>query len=118
MSIPPPVDLDEFRAAMRDAGIEEIVEPMLDLFVTEAAKGMAIIADAMAAGDLDALGRAAHSMKSSAGNVRAKGLAAVLQELETAAASGDRAAAARLTGSVAAQHAAAAAYLAERRKTR
>jgi HPt (histidine-containing phosphotransfer) domain-containing protein len=117
MSIPPPVDLDEFRSAMRDAGIEEIVEPMLELFVTEAAKGMAVINDAMAAGNLDALGRAAHSMKSSAGNVRAKTLAAALQELETAAVSGDRAAASRLLGAVAAQHAAALAFLAERRKT-
>jgi HPt (histidine-containing phosphotransfer) domain-containing protein len=115
MSIPPPVDLDEFCSAMRDAGIEEIIEPMLDLFATEAAKAMEVITAAMAVGDLDALGRAAHSMKSSAGNIRAKPLAAALQELETAAVEGNRAAVARLIGMVDTQHAAALAYLADRR---
>ena len=116
MSTPPPVDLDEFRSAMRDAGIEDIVEPMLELFTAEAAKGVAQIRSAMSAGDLDALGRTAHSLKSSAGNVRAKALAELLQELETAAGEGDAAAAARLIGPIEAQHAAAAEYLAARRK--
>ena len=101
---------------MRAAGIEDIIEPMLDLFVTEAAKGMDLLAAAMSAGDLDALGRAAHSLKSSAGNVRAKALAGVLQELETAASQGDAAAAARLLETARAEHAAAQRYLDERRK--
>ncbi|MGE0160557.1 MAG: Hpt domain-containing protein [Gemmatimonadales bacterium] len=116
MSPQPPVDLDDFRSAMRAAGIEEIIEPMLDLFVTEAAKGMDQLAAAMSDGDLDALGRAAHSLKSSAGNVRANALASLLQELETAAAEGDRATATRLLGEVQAEHAAAVGYLGERRK--
>ena len=102
---------------MRESGIEEIVEPMLDLFTTEAVKGMATISSALAAGDLDALGRAAHSLKSSAGNIRAKPLASALQELETAAMRGDRAAASRIIGTVESEHAAALAYLAKRKKT-
>ena len=114
MSIQPPVDLDEFRSAMREAGIEDIVEPMLELFAAEAAKGMAQLSSAMAAGDLDSVSRCAHSFKSSAGNIRAKTLAALLQELETAATAGDRAAVGRLIGGVGAEHAAAARYLAER----
>jgi HPt (histidine-containing phosphotransfer) domain-containing protein len=116
MSTPPPVDLDEFTAAMRAAGIEDIIEPMLELFTTEAAKGMEHIASAMAAGDLDALGRAAHSLKSSAGNVRAKALAEALQQLETAATRGDIATAARLIATVQTEHAAAQRYVAGRRK--
>ncbi len=113
MSTQPPVDLEEFRSAMRAAGIEEIVEPMLELFTTEAAKGMAQLSRAVAAGNLDAAGRAAHSLKSSAGNVRAKALAGLLQELENAATIGDVAAARRVYGLVEAEHAAAARYLAE-----
>jgi HPt (histidine-containing phosphotransfer) domain-containing protein len=116
MSTQPPVDLDEFRSAMRAAGIEDIVEPMLELFAAEAAKGMAQLTSAVAAGDLDSVSRSAHSLRSSAGNIRAKTLAALLQELETAATEGDRATAARLIGFVEAEHAAAARYLAERTK--
>jgi HPt (histidine-containing phosphotransfer) domain-containing protein len=117
MSTQPPVDLDEFRSAMRAAGIEDIVEPMLELFATEAAKGMAQLSSGMAAGDLVSVSRSAHSLKSSAGNIRAKALAALLQELETAAAEGDRPAAARLIGPVEAAHAAVARFLAERPKS-
>jgi HPt (histidine-containing phosphotransfer) domain-containing protein len=117
MSTTPPVDLDEFRSAMRESGIEEIVEPMLDLFATEAVKGLAAISSALAAGDLGALGRAAHSLKSSAGNIRAKPLARALQELETAATSDDGAAASRLMGTVEREHAEALAYLAARKRT-
>ena len=117
MSTPPPVDLEEFRSAMRAAGIEDIIEPMLELFTTEAAKGMELIARAMAAGDLDALGRAAHSLKSSAGNVRARALADVLQQLEVAATRGDRGASARLIAIAQAEHAAAQQYLAQQRKS-
>jgi len=115
MSTQPPVDLDEFRSAMRAAGIEDIVEPMLDLFVTEAAKGMEQLRAAMAAGDLDTVGRVAHSLKSSAGNIRAKSLADVLQQLETAVAQGDRAIVSSLVGRIETEHAAAVEYLAERR---
>jgi HPt (histidine-containing phosphotransfer) domain-containing protein len=100
---------------MRASGIEEIVEPMLELFVTEAAKSMVVLSSALAAGDLDALGRAAHSMKSSAGNVRANALAAVLQRLESAALDGDAAGAERLIGTVQAELDRALAYLASRK---
>jgi len=115
MSTQPPVDLDEFRSAMRAAGIEDIVEPMLELFVTEAAKGMDHLRAAAAAGDLDAVGRVAHSLKSSAGNVRAKSLADLLQQLENAAAEGDRAKVSSLVGLIETDHAATVEYLAERR---
>jgi HPt (histidine-containing phosphotransfer) domain-containing protein len=115
MSTQPPVDLDEFRSAMRAAGIEDIVEPMLELFVSEAAKGMEQLANAMSAGDLDGVGRIAHSLKSSAGNIRARALADLLQQLESAAAQGDGATASSLVGPIETEHAAAVEYLAERR---
>jgi len=115
MSTQPPVDLDEFRSAMRAAGIEDIVEPMLELFVTEAAKGMKQLRSAMSAGDLDAVGRVAHSLKSSAGNIRARPLANLLQQLEDAAGQGDRAKVSSLVGPIETEHAAAVEYLAGRR---
>jgi HPt (histidine-containing phosphotransfer) domain-containing protein len=97
---PPPIDLEEFRAAMRASGIEEIVTPMLGLFAQEAPKGMALLSSAIASGDLEAVSRAAHSLKSTAGNVRAKDLAALLQQLEAAGEAKDGPRAARLFESV------------------
>lgn len=110
---PPPIDLEGFRAAMRDSGIEEIVVPMLQLFGQEAPKGMAAIESTMAAGDLEAASRAAHSFKSSAGNVRAKALAELLQQLENAAKDNDAARSARLLPSVRTAHEDVLRYLAE-----
>ena len=74
---------------MRESGIEEIVMPMLTLFAQEAPKGLAALTAAMEARDLDAASRAAHSLKSSAANIRAKELAELLQQLEIAAQGGD-----------------------------
>jgi len=108
-----PIDLDEFRAAMRASGIEEIVVPMLTLFAQEAPKGVAALASALAAHDLDAVGRAAHSLKSSAGNVRAKALAELLLQLESAAERGDAQASASLFESVVSAYDATRAQLAE-----
>ena len=70
---------------MRASGIEEIVRPMLELFAQEAPKGMVSLSSAMAAKNLDEVVRAAHSLKSSAGNIRAKEFADLLQRLEVAA---------------------------------
>lgn len=87
----PAIDIEEFRAQMRAAGIEEIVVPMLQLFGQEAPKAMEALAAAMRSGDLEAAGRAAHLLKSSAGNVRATTLADTLQALEHAAVAKDAA---------------------------
>jgi HPt (histidine-containing phosphotransfer) domain-containing protein len=84
----PPIDIDDFRASMRAAGIEEIVGPMLALFAQEAPKGMATLTATVEAGDVDGIRRAAHALKSSAGNIRAKELADLLQALEAAAQAG------------------------------
>jgi HPt (histidine-containing phosphotransfer) domain-containing protein len=109
----PPIDLEDFRAAMRASGIEEIVMPMLQLFAQEAPKGMGALSDALTSGDLEAVNRAAHSLKSSAGNVRAKALAALLQELENAAKAKNAADVSRLSESVRAAYDAALQHLDE-----
>jgi len=109
----PPIDLEAFRTAMRESGIEEIVVPMLQLFAQEAPKGMGALTGAIRSGDLDAVNRAAHSLKSSAGNVRAKTLAELLQQLENAAKGQDAAQVASLFESVRGAYDAALRHLAE-----
>ena len=109
----PPIDIEGFRAAMRASGIEEIVMPMLQLFAQEAPKGMGVLGGAIASGDLDAVSRAAHSLKSSAGNVRAKTLAELLEQLENAARGKDVAKVGRLFESVKGAYDAALRHLGE-----
>ena len=89
MSGPSAIDLEEFREAMRESGIEEIVMPMLTLFAQEAPKGLDALKAALEQRDLDAASRAAHSLKSSSANILAKELADLLQQLEIAARGGD-----------------------------
>jgi CheY-like chemotaxis protein len=85
----PPVRLDAFRASMRSAGIEEIVEPTLVIFETETPPRMADLTRAVSAGDLAAAGSAAHAVKSAARNVHALELASRLEKVELAARNND-----------------------------
>jgi HPt (histidine-containing phosphotransfer) domain-containing protein len=85
----PPVDLKGFRSAMREAGVEEIVEPTLQVFVAEAATIFTALVEAVASGASETARTAAHSLKSSSANVRATVLAELLERLETVAVHGD-----------------------------
>lgn len=98
---------------MRESGIEEIFMPMLTLFAQEAPKGLAALTEALDARDLDAASRAAHSLKSSSANIRAKELAELLQQLEIAAQGGDEKLARGLCDRVKLAHQAAMDCLAE-----
>jgi CheY-like chemotaxis protein/HPt (histidine-containing phosphotransfer) domain-containing protein len=84
-----PVDVTGFREAMRAAGVEEVVDAALDLFVAEAPRLFESIELAMGAADLDGVMVAAHTLKSSSGSIRATRLAEGLQRLEAAARAGD-----------------------------
>jgi len=89
----PPVDLEEFRSVMREAGIESVVGITLQTYVSEAPRLVAAIRAAGEEGEDDdgtALASAAHAYKSSAGNIRAKALHALLGDLESQARSGGR----------------------------
>ena len=85
----PPVDVEGFRAVMREAGIEAVVDSTLQVYVGEAPTLMERLSEAVAAGDLEGARAAAHSLKSSSGNIRATRLAELLQQLEEAAGSDD-----------------------------
>ena len=84
-----PVDLDAFRREMREAGVEEAVDAILDTFVQSAGERIATLGAALASGEAQAIKRAAHAFKSSAGTIGAKGLAALLQQVEALAEEGD-----------------------------
>jgi two-component system, sensor histidine kinase and response regulator len=89
----PPVDLEEFRGVMREAGIESVVGITLQTYVSEAPRLVAAILAAGEEGEDDdgtVLASAAHAYKSSAGNIRAKALHALLGDLESQARTGGR----------------------------
>jgi PAS domain S-box-containing protein len=93
MAAPPaqsaPVDLEGFRGDLRAAGAEAAARAILDTFVETAGARLRALADADAANDSPALGRAAHAFKSAAGAIGAKSLAALLTQVEAAGSGGD-----------------------------
>ena len=109
----PPVDIDGFRATMREAGIEEIVDATLEVYVEEAQAIFAALSAAILAGDAEAVRANAHSLKSSSGNIWASDLAELLNELETAAHGGNLAVATEIFERVKPQYESVMAYLAE-----
>ncbi|MGD2121046.1 MAG: response regulator [Gemmatimonadota bacterium] len=80
----PPVLLEEFRSAMRDAGIESVVDAAVAAYVQEAPGRMEALESAAAAEDWDAVQREAHGMKSGARNIRADHFGALLESAEHA----------------------------------
>lgn len=80
----PPVLLEEFRAAMRDAGIESVVDSAVEAYLDETPKRMEALQAAVEAGDLKAVEREAHGIKSGSRNIRADDLAEQLEAMEIA----------------------------------
>jgi len=83
-SAPAPVDLHAFRATMREAGVEEAVDGMLEVFLEDAPVRMEALHAAVGSGDARAIAEAAHVFKSSAGTIHAGALFELLRDLETA----------------------------------
>jgi PAS domain S-box-containing protein len=81
---PAPVDLDAFRATMREAGVEDAVDGMLAVFLEDAPRRMEALHAAVGSGDARAIAEAAHAFKSSAGTIHARSLFELLRELEAA----------------------------------
>jgi PAS domain S-box-containing protein len=79
------VDLEGFRAMMRESGAVDAVDGILDTFLRDTEGRLAALARALAAGDADAVAQAAHAFKSAAGSIYARGLATLLQQVEAAA---------------------------------
>lgn len=81
----PAVDLEEFRRTMREAGVEEAVNSMLELFVSDAPARLAELSRAVESGDAPGIERAAHAFKSAAGAIAARRAADALRAVELAA---------------------------------
>ncbi len=92
----PPVDIDGFRAAMREMGIEEVVEKSVAAYRAEMPGRMERLTQALAANDLAEIGSVAHAMKSASGAIYATTLAAFMEKLENIGKDGDTEAAMRL----------------------
>jgi len=88
------VDLVKLRARFDDD--EELLEEIFRVFIGEVPERRTNILAAMAAGDLDRLGRLAHSLKGVAGTMYAEGLRQAAYDVEKAAKDGDGAQAANL----------------------
>jgi CheY-like chemotaxis protein len=106
------------------AALEKYLPPssireLLAMFVDQIDSQIAPLRSAAAARDLDPLGREAHSLAGSAGNIGISRLSLLARELEAACKAGDADAAVELSGRVVAASTAAAtavrAWLAERR---
>jgi CheY-like chemotaxis protein/HPt (histidine-containing phosphotransfer) domain-containing protein len=106
-----PVNLAEFRRAMREAGIEETVGTILGVFQEDAPARMGALEKAIEAGNATEIRMAAHAFKSAASTVRATDLAELLNQLEQAGASGDVAQAVALVPHARAEHEAVIGFL-------
>jgi two-component system sensor histidine kinase/response regulator len=83
------VDLAGFRQTMREAGAEEAVDAILDVFAESAPERLADLSQAVATGDARAIERSAHAFRSPAGSIGARHLASLLHEMEAAAIAGE-----------------------------
>jgi HPt (histidine-containing phosphotransfer) domain-containing protein len=79
------VDVERFRADLREGGVEEMVGALLATFAHDCPERFATLEQAVKQGNAKAIENAAHAFKSGAGTVRATVLAAALSNIETAA---------------------------------
>ena len=107
----PPVDLVAFREAMREAGVESIVNPTIAIYLREAPPRMARVLASLESGDGKELASAAHALKGSSGSLYAAKLSALFAELEAAGSAGNLEGARALRESVELEWARAVAYL-------
>ena len=74
---------------LRRIGGEALVQRMIDTFMGYAPGQMEIVTTSTRAGEVDVAGNAAHSLKSSAGNIGAMGLFDLCFQVEQAGRKGD-----------------------------
>jgi signal transduction histidine kinase/CheY-like chemotaxis protein len=108
-----PVDLEGLRQSMRDGGVEDVVDQMLEIFVRDAVERLAALEAAVASGSAEDIKFAAHAFKSPTAAVHAKSLARLLADIERAGRNGDVDAATALLPEVRAEGKAVLRYLAE-----
>jgi len=98
------VDLEELRADLRAAGIEESLPVLVKLFLRDGPARIEAIQKGVRAKDAKSIASAAHAMRSAAGAVRASRLMSLLATLERTAKDGDVASAAAQADAIVAEH--------------
>src|SRR5258705_106273 len=85
----PPVDLEGFRTTLREAGAEQALYSIVDNYVRQAPDRLAALAAAAATGSGPEMAKAAHVFRGSSATIGARGLAELLERVETSARAGD-----------------------------
>ena len=85
----PPVDLEGFRTTLREAGAEQALYSIVDTYVRQAPDRLAALAAAAATGAGPDMAKAAHVFRGSSATIGARGLAELLERVETSARAGD-----------------------------
>jgi CheY-like chemotaxis protein len=110
-TLAPPVDLEGFRASLREGGVEEMLGEIVRQFQHDAPSRLAALDLAVGQHNAKAVNRAAHAFKSSAGTIRAGRLETALGAMEAAGRAGNLESAVSLLDAVHAEQAAAISYL-------
>jgi HPt (histidine-containing phosphotransfer) domain-containing protein len=84
----PFIDLERFRNDLREGGVEEMFEMLLDTFARDCPVRFAALERAVESQDPGAIQSAAHAFKSGAITIRAEMLGGALSQMEEAARSG------------------------------
>jgi CheY-like chemotaxis protein len=98
------IDLDELRADLRAAGIEESLPVLVKLFLRDGPARVDAIQKSVATKNPMTIATAAHALKSAAGAVRASRLMSLLATMERTAKAGDISAAGAQGDAIVAEH--------------
>jgi HPt (histidine-containing phosphotransfer) domain-containing protein len=107
------VDVDSFRGALAEAGIEEVAGELIEEFLADAPGRLEALDQAVAAQDGVRIKATAHAYKSAAATMCATRLAELLKQTEIAGGEGEVAQATDLFEEIRAEHAAALRQLTE-----
>ena len=88
-TLTPPVDLEGFRATLREAGAEQALYSIVDTFLRQAPDRLAALAAAVASGTGDEIAKAAHVFRGAAATIGARELATRLERVETTGRAGE-----------------------------
>jgi HPt (histidine-containing phosphotransfer) domain-containing protein len=83
------VDLEGFRTTLREAGAEGALYSIVDTYVRQAPDRLAALAAAAATGSGPEMAKAAHVFRGASATIGARGLAELLERVETSARAGD-----------------------------
>ena len=85
----PPVDLEGFRATLREAGAEQALYSIVDTYVRQAPDRLAALAAASSTGSGADMAKAAHAFRGASATIGARELAELLERIETSSRAGD-----------------------------